>query len=296
MTSRWRRALEHALEQAPAGLLDPAVGRVPVVVCVWRRPAGLRALVGDLLVQQGAELAVVLWSNHRGRAFDVATAAARLRAAGIPTTTVSSPTNLGGIARYVVARHLHARGWRGPVVTIDDDMRVQPSFVARLIDQWSPRSLLGVWAWRTGPGGYWDRTMVVSGTEADYVGAGGAVVDLDVFADESFFTGLPDAYGMIEDLWLTRWVRARGWRVVGADAPFHLDDDVHGLGHGIIERKAAFYAEVDAIVAGAPTSDPRPVALRQPSLVEVAAGLARGAARRVGVRRALLAARRLVRR
>lgn len=297
MTSRWRRALERALERAPAGLPTPGEARrVPVVVCTWQRVDGIRTLVDDLVAQEGVELDVVLWNNHRGRAFDVRAAAARLRAHGIPTTTISSPTNLGGIARYVVARHLLARGWRGPVVTIDDDMRVQPSFVARLVEQWSPRSLLGVWAWRTGPGGYWDRSMVVSGTDADYVGAGGAIVDLEAFRDDAFFSRLPDAYGMIEDLWLTRWARAAGWRVQGADAPFHLADDVHGLGHVIADRKAAFHAEVDAIVAGATTDDARQIALRQPSLVEVGIGLARGAARRAGVGRALLMARRLVRR
>lgn len=292
MTSRWRRALELALERAPEGLPSPSGDRVPVVVCVWQRVAGLHSLVDDILAQEGVALAVVLWSNHRGRAIDVARAAARLRAGGVPTTTVSSATNLGGIARYVVARHLHSMGWRGPVVTLDDDMRIGPAFVARLVDQWSRRSLLGVWAWRMGPGGYWDRAMVASGAGADYVGAGGAIVDLEIFRDDAFFTRLPDAYGMIEDLWITRWARSLGWRVVGADAPFHLEDDEHGLGHGIVDRKAAFYAEVDALVGGGATTDATPVALRQPSFVEVGVGLARGVARRVGVGPALLAVRR----
>lgn len=256
--SAWSDALLQRLLYSPDEIHRVGQSEVPLVLCSWKRPALIANVLHDLVSQTGApDLAVLVWNNHLGGVpqVDRAVAAAQsMLSRNGPIRSVSvvhSAVNFGGLARFVVGRHLVRAGHQGPMVMVDDDMVLEPTFVSTLLHQWTSRSFVGVWSFAMGERGYWDRRQLDgSGETADYVGTGGSIVDLDVFNEDEFFNRLPERFAMLEDIWLSRWVAARGWRLSSAEAPHRFVEDKNNQALSLIDRKPWFWSIVDDLVAG----------------------------------------------
>lgn len=234
----WRAALEAALGRTPRALRGIDPDSTVVVVCQWRRVGMLAALLDDLSAQRDARVTLVIWNNHglTGRAIRGIVARHGRRGALVDVRVVQRRRNLGGIGRFVVARHLFEAGRRGPIVTVDDDMRLGPTVVRDLLAAWSPRSIVGHWAWEPDPDDYHQRVAVADGEPAGYVGTGGAALDLEI-ADDEFFDLLPDRYGAVEDLWACARAAVRGWALRRVQLDVDYIDDGHDQYVRLPERK-----------------------------------------------------------
>lgn len=217
----------------------------PVIMCLWRRPERLAAILEELAGQDlDQRIELLLWNNEPGNdalyrnllAEGVDGALARVE-------LYSSPVNVGGAGRMLAADTLRRRGYRGPVVLLDDDQRVGPAFLRNLRDSWSERTYAGVWAWRI-HGDYWDRSPAAPGQPATYVGTGGSVVDVELLTDSGLRRALDSADLMLEDILLSWRANQLGFRVVGAGAPFEFVEDEHDQWHALADRKPALYARL----------------------------------------------------
>jgi hypothetical protein len=207
-----RRLLDRPIRPA-AVLGTPRTDAVPVVMCLWNRPQRLAEIVRMLAAQQsGHPVRLVLWNNapqHQAELERVL--------AGLPLGTLSSvelyasPANIGGVARFVVARWLRNEGARGAFIMLDDDQRVGPDFVDRMLADYAPHTIAAWWAFAN-HGSHWRRSEIEPGEDAGYAGTGGAVADLDLVGDVTFFD-LPARYLMLEDQWMTYYARSHGWMV-----------------------------------------------------------------------------------
>ena len=217
---------------------------LPVIVCQWRRPERVPAIIAGLASQEDAPpLRLIFWNNssdhdERYRAE---------MAGGAPASAIASieyhqsSANIGGIARFVVLRGILQKRESRPFVMLDDDQDVSPSFVRDLLAAYAPRTFAGLWAFFI-VGDYWAR--IPSGPEVpvSYVGTGGSVCDAGIVHERGFFARLPGRYGFIEDLWVSMFAGSRGWHLKKVDSPVafvEVDADQH---HSMIELKSEFYS------------------------------------------------------
>lgn len=196
----------------------PAVSRgyispdaVPIVMCLWNRPERLPVML-ELIAAQTTDLPVrlMLWNNNVSHRAEYEEAVARAPLG--PRQSVElfeSPDNIGGIARFVVARWLRESGLSGPFIMLDDDLDVREDFVDHLVGEYLPEQISAWWAF-TNRGSHWERDELESGAVATYTGTGGTITDLAIVDDPAFFD-IPDRYFMLEDQWMTHRAKKRGW-------------------------------------------------------------------------------------
>ncbi len=223
-----------------AGAVDPS--STLVVVCLYNRPERIDAILEQLAAQRGAPpLRLVVWNNARA---DDAHYRSRIRAFGslgaLASVEFRSSPNIGGIARFIVARRLLGGRSGIPFVMIDDDQDFDESFIEGLLACHEPRSFSGVWAFFI-LGSYWARVQAEPGGGASYVGTGGSVCDAGLVGTRGFFWRLPGRYGFIEDLWASMFAGSRGWDLTRAAIPVEFVAEETNQYHGLKDLKPEFY-------------------------------------------------------
>ena len=214
-----------------------------VVMCLWNRSVRMPEILRQLDAQDHpAGVRLYLWNNKRSEhghylaALKAHTSSGALRRVDI----VKSPFNLGAIARFYWVRKLVLGGYTGPVVTLDDDEDVQPAFVSTAVAAYRPRTLTAWWAFTLGDG-YWDRTPATPGDRVDYAGTGGMVLDPAVFSDTGFFTGMPQQFWFLDDMWLNYFAKKQGYTFAKLDV--QIDFVMHETNqfHEQVYLKEDFY-------------------------------------------------------
>ncbi len=247
----WSSAVARALdsEQRPVVVVGAlALEAIPVIVCLWARPDRLPAVL-DLLSTQNSTRPVrlILWNNRPENSARYLAELSHRRATSSLASVefVDSAHNIGGLARFIVARHLLLDGYRGAFITLDDDLDITDSFVDDLLGAYAANRIAGWWAFRSGDE-YWDRVDAQPGEQATYVGTGGAVFDSSIVSDRGFFTRLPTRYGFLEDMWACAWVLARGGELRKADTLITMVQEELNQHHGLIGLKPQFQAYLRA--------------------------------------------------
>jgi hypothetical protein len=248
--ARWRIAVTRGalfgvrLERL-VGDDDPAA--VPVIMCLWNRVDRIEEILRLLSVQRDCPpIRLVLWNNYRP---DDATYRSRIVSTGARGSLVAveyhcSRVNLGGIARFVLARRLFRGKPSGPFIMLDDDQDVAPTFVRDLLAVYEPRTYAGCWAF-VNEGQYWERREANPEEDATYVGTGGSICDSALVRETAFFQRLPVRYGFVEDLWASRVARSRGWRLKKVDTPVTFVLHSHNQFAGLAEVKTRFWSYLE---------------------------------------------------
>lgn len=212
-------------------------------MCLWNRPDRLEHILRTLDAQIGVSgIQLYIWNNARDDQARYLDDLSRFRALGVLTAVhiVRTPYNLGSIARFYWARKLAKREGAGPMIVIDDDENIETTFVSDALREYDPGAFTGWWAWTIGQG-YWDRTPAESGERVDHIGPGGMVCDRAVFRDSRFFTRLPLRYWVLDDLWLSYYARATGYRLAKLDVNIQFVMDETNQHHNLADLKREFY-------------------------------------------------------
>jgi hypothetical protein len=195
---------------------------VIVIMCLWNRPSRIDDILALLDGQSSRGVRLMLWNNapahdeHYRERIASFTPQGALRS----VEYVSSNENLGGLARFFLARRALASGTTSrEFIMLDDDQDIADSFIDDLLAAGGAHRVAGVWAWRYLGRSHWDRLPAIPGEPADYVGTGGCICDLSLVADTAFFTGLPRRYAFLEDQWMCAFARSRGWTLTKVDTP-----------------------------------------------------------------------------
>jgi hypothetical protein len=226
---------------------------VPVIMCLWRRPWRLEAILDQLAAQIDAPpVRLVLWNNEpaNGESSRAAIAAFASRASTGAVRSIEyyeSDVNLGGIARFVCARHVTGGRAGVPFIMLDDDQDVSARFLHDLLEAFAPQTYAGIWAFTT-RASYWDRVEAADGDRVNYVGTGGSVCDAAIVATDAFFR-IPPRYGFIEDLWASYVAASRGWTLKKVATPFTLLDESGNQYHALRELKDEFRAALQERLA-----------------------------------------------
>lgn len=227
----------------------PASDSILVVMCLWNRPERIEAIIRLINDQDSIRpIRFVLWNNDRskGRHYVKTIRALWPAESRHSVEFFNSPMNMGGVARFFVAKKLRRPKSGQPFIMLDDDQNVHRDFVTRLGEQWSPRSIRGFWAWNIS-GSYFDRERADVGGTANYVGTGACICDSGLVHDRGFFSGLPTKYAFIEDLWMSHFAGALGWELTRADVEVEFVLDETNQSHGLIFLKEEFYEVLKSI-------------------------------------------------
>lgn len=239
-----RRSYEYFGGQAPSG------DSVPVVMCLWNRRENFETSLRLLNAQAGSRpVRLILWCNQPADADFYRNVLSCFTFNGSLATVelhVSSD-NIRGIARFVAIRDIRKDGYRGPVITLDDDQEPGPNFINGLLGTYTPKSLVGWWAWNSEVHDYGSRRQPEIGGGATYVGTGGAILDSDLVDDPAFFAEIPDTGIFIEDMWMTRLALHRGWRTERGAVDVIVRDDDRNQYSELIALKMRFWSELQAL-------------------------------------------------
>jgi hypothetical protein len=240
------RFSEESFSYAEPSSIRPAAP-VKVLMCLWNRPGRL-AEVMDMLDGQtnapgGVELH--LWNNnkldheHYREVLRTASPSGALVSAHI----VRTPYNLGSMGRFYLARKLATTEGEQPVIVIDDDEDFSDSLVSTALAHYSPRSIHAFWAFEVGDA-YFARVPSVPGGRTDHIGPGGSVMNAVLFLDDGFFTGLPERYFMLDDLWLTYYAKTHGYTLAKLPVDIEFVMDETNQYHTQLGMKEQFFNEL----------------------------------------------------
>jgi hypothetical protein len=197
-------------------------------MCLWNRPQRIDAILSQLDAQRNPRpVRLLLWNNQSANddVYRARIAAYRRVGSLASVEYVNSDRNVGGLARFFLARYLLRSGYLGYFIMLDDDQDVTASFTSSLLGCAKIREIAGWWAYNY-IDSHWNRTETAPGQIADYVGTGGSICDIEIVRDRTFFTSLPQRFAFLEDQWMCAYAKSRGWAVrkVEVDISFVLHE------------------------------------------------------------------------
>ncbi|MGN7799185.1 hypothetical protein [Leifsonia sp. 22587] len=241
------RTMQRLLENpiAPAAVRGaPAIGDLPIVMCLYARPSRLPDILRMLAAQESERpIRLVLWNNDAAHTSYYRSVLGHADLGSLSGVELyESPGNIGGVARFVIARWLWDRGARGPYIMLDDDQQVGADFATTLLAEFVPHSISAWWGFAN-HGSHWQRSEVQPGGTLDYAGTGGTIADLELVSDPRFFE-IPPRFLMMEDQWMTARALALGWTVrkSAVDIRQVMEEETGNQYHGLWDRKDEFYA------------------------------------------------------
>jgi hypothetical protein len=216
-----------------------------VLMCLWNRPSRIETVLEMLDGQNFPPgIRLYLWNNNRSD-HDVYVKAIREYTAkpdGVlrRVQLVKSPHNLGSIARFYWARKIQLGAPNTPVIVIDDDQDVTADFIADTVAAYDPATVTAWWAFTVG-NAYWDRQPAAPGDRVDHVGPGGSIMSSSIFDNPQFFTDIPDAYRLLDDVWLSYFARKEGYGLAKLDVDMVFVLEETNQHHGQAGLKAEFF-------------------------------------------------------
>lgn len=125
--------------------------------------------------------------------------------------------------RFTVGKKLAQQGYE-VVLFIDDDITFPPTYVARCLEQYEPKSYKSGFAWvlhHRGSSYYKHRTRKWDNKQQiHYCGTGIGMIDASIFLDSALIETAPDAAYKIEDLWLSYYAQhVKKWKLAYMETP-----------------------------------------------------------------------------
>lgn len=240
-----RREVTRLLTRGLPGAVEngsPGAAALPVVMCLWNRPQRIDTMLESLARQTtNHHLRVILWNNAPQDAdyYRERVLAFHRHGALDSIELISNPVNIGGMARFVVARTLWEQGFRGPFVMVDDDQDLDETFIEDSLAGYEAHTINSWWAFKN-HGSHWNRSALEPGETADYGGTGGTAVDLAIVESLDFFD-IPVRYFMLEDQWMSHYARARGWTIHKSSAQITAVLEETNQYHALRELKDEFF-------------------------------------------------------
>ncbi len=197
-----------------------------IIQAQWQRFDKFKYVIQDLNNQTDKNFDLAIWNNNNHINPNSQLEMNASLADGYEVYIHTSPNNIMGFARFVLANNLLNGKFEGvdgsiydKIIFYDDDQRVERDFVKYMVENYEEQSYKGRWGYTIHNDDYWNRTRVGTGVNADYVGTCGAVIDASIFKDDKFFKSYqynPTCY-WLEDLQLSLYCKSIGWKVMGLD-------------------------------------------------------------------------------
>ncbi len=130
--------------------------------------------------------------------------------------------NQGSSARFKLAKQVKGN----PIIFIDDDESLEPDFVEYMLSVYDKNKIVGWFTRIFDFESYWQsRVCLPAGTEVDYVGTGGMILDREIFDKEEVLQNIPPEFDKVEDLYLSYLGRKNGLRLEACEPKINIEVD-----------------------------------------------------------------------
>lgn len=160
---------------------------IEICMCSYSRPERLPIIKKQLEAQTRQDFNFNVWDNTKD--------------------------NQGSQARF----RLVPKTKGNPIIFLDDDESVEPDFVDYHYQEWKkqPNAMMGWFTRIFNKESYGDSIPYSPyGTNVDYVGTGGMVIDRRIFDEEPILQNIPEEFCKVEDLFLSYLARQKGMRLM----------------------------------------------------------------------------------
>lgn len=167
---------------------------IEVCFLIYQRPQRLPEILEQLKNQTIQNFRVSIWNNSEETLSIDDFPKHRIR-------IINSNKNIGSQARFRLAKKTTGN----PVIFFDDDEELNPNFVEYHYSQYLKFGLDCILGYHTRifkKERYWRSGRASYGQEVDYVGAGGMVLDREIFDKEMLLQDIPKPFDKTEDLYL----------------------------------------------------------------------------------------------
>ena len=226
---------------------QPSSRHISMVMCLWNRPGRILEILEMLAGQRRTKgIDLYFWNNCADdhEIYESAIRDYRLSGALRSVHLIKSEANLGSMARFYVARKLAKEGLAGPIIVLDDDEVVTPHFVRIATKRYDPKAVTAWWAFTMGEDYWRDKKPAKKRDRVDHIGPGGSISDSHIFLDDGFFTEIPDKYWLLDDLWLSYYVRSKGIQLKKLDVTIEFVLAETNQWYSVKQLKTDFYNEL----------------------------------------------------
>lgn len=199
--------------------------RVIVVLLTWQRINNLKNTLNNLYKQTYKDFDIYITNANMkpNRMAVVEKFAADYRSQGLNISVSHDGNEIYAFRRFTVGKVLAEQGY-DVVMFLDDDVAVPPTYVARCLEQYEPKSFKSGFAWvlhHKGSSYYKHRTRRWDNEEqVHYCGTGFSMIDASIFLDKNLIKKAPEAAYKIEDLWLSFYVQhVKKWKLAYMETP-----------------------------------------------------------------------------
>ena len=150
--------------------------------------------------------------------------------------------------RFLIARNFVKSELADIVLFLDDDVKILDNHIEKCLYQYEAKTYKSGWAFRflSKPPKYFERERILDkNIEAHYCGPGISIIDGTFFLKNNFFNDSKnkDSY-IMDDLWLSFFVKRVGWNLKSLDIDFELSgDDQFALYHNLGQERKISYAQ-----------------------------------------------------
>jgi glycosyltransferase involved in cell wall biosynthesis len=131
--------------------------------------------------------------------------------------------------RFEIARNFVKKQQGDIVLFLDDDVQISNTYIEKCLLQYEAKSYKSAWAFRflSFPPDVFNKERVFKANQdVNYCGTGVSVVDGTLFLNEKFFTEATPYFSYIlDDIWLSFFVKKIGWSVKSLEVDFEMNGD-----------------------------------------------------------------------
>jgi glycosyltransferase involved in cell wall biosynthesis len=205
--------------------------KVLVVLMTWKRLENLAKTLDSLAEQsyKGFHLHISHGNFDTKNEF---LKIARGHKKKISLTYSVDENSLFSFRRFTIARRFVEKGQGDIVLFLDDDIEISENYIEECLNQYVPETYKSGWAFRflSTPPNYFDRERIFNkDVDVHYCGPGISMIDGSFFLNKDFFTkATPNLAYILDDLWISFFVKKIGWSLRPLDVRFAIsgDDDV----------------------------------------------------------------------
>jgi glycosyltransferase involved in cell wall biosynthesis len=190
--------------------------KVSLVLMTWKRIPDLKETLKELSVQTHKDFEVYLSNGNLEQAAQVDKYVNQYK--DKLNIRVSHDGNEHRSFRRLLAARKLAQEGTEIIMFLDDDVQIPPTYIAKCLSQYTPKSYYSGFAWtfyNQGKNYYKFRTRRWDNKhKIHYCGTGMSMLDATIFLDDRLIDDAPKGALTIEDLWLSYFVdHVLGWEL-----------------------------------------------------------------------------------
>ena len=191
---------------------------IEVCLCLYKRKYRIPDIMKQLRNQTFQDFKLNIWNNSNERYIDTRNFSKNR------VNIIHSDKNEGSAARFKLASR--CRG--NPIIFIDDDLSLEKDFIEYYYNQYKKfgsNCILG-WFSRTWNGNCDSfKNFLPYGTEVDYLGTGGMILDRKIIDEDLRLQNLPKEFSKTDDMYLCFLARQRGMKLISIDSKCKINYD-----------------------------------------------------------------------